>query len=75
MARTRGGTMSSSNGCGRIIKYDEVYFRAYASVSKARTGIGRYLTFYTGRSPHSSFDGKTLDQAYFKHPIPDAVAA
>ena len=30
----------------RSIKFEEVYLRAYASVSEARAGIGRYLTFY-----------------------------
>ena len=59
----------------RTIKYEEVYLRAYASVSEARAGIGRYLTFYNGRRPHSSLDGKTPDQAYFNQPMPEAVAA
>jgi len=43
----------------RTIKYEEVYLRAYASVSEARAGIGRYLRFYNSRRPHSSLDGKT----------------
>jgi putative transposase len=43
----------------RTIKYEEVYLRAYASVSEARASIGRYLGFYNGRRPHSSLDGKT----------------
>jgi putative transposase len=30
----------------RTIKYEEVYLRAYASVSEARISIGRYLAFY-----------------------------
>ena len=30
---------------GRAIKYEEVYLRAYASVSKARASIGRYIVF------------------------------
>ena len=59
----------------RTIKYEEIYLRAYASVSEARTGIGRYLTFYNSRRPHSSLDGKTPDQAYFNQPMPEAVAA
>ena len=41
----------------RTITYEEVYLRAYASVSEARTGIGRYLGFYNSRRPHSSLDG------------------
>ena len=59
----------------RTIKYEEVYLHAYASVSEARAGIGRYLGFYNSRRPHSSLDGKTPDQAYFNQPIPKTVAA
>ena len=59
----------------RTIKYEEVYLRAYASVSEARAGIGRYLGFYNSRRPHSSLDGKTPDQAYFNMPTTEAVAA
>src|SRR5690554_5955261 len=59
----------------RTIKYEEVYLRAYASVSEARAGIQRYLGFYNSRRPHSSLDGKTPDQAYFNQPMPEAVAA
>ena len=49
----------------RSIKYEEVYLRGYDSVSEACASIGQYLTFYNGRRPHSSLDGKTPDQAYF----------
>jgi putative transposase len=49
----------------RSVKYEEVYLKAYDSVSEARTSIGRYLDFYNGRRPHSSLDGATPDQAYF----------
>jgi putative transposase len=49
----------------RSVKYEEVYLRAYDSVSEARVSIGRYLDFYNGRRPHSSLDGMTPDQAYF----------
>jgi putative transposase len=59
----------------RTIKYEEVYLRAYASVSEARAGISQYLTFYNSRRPNSSLDGKTPDQAYFNTPTPEAVAA
>jgi putative transposase len=30
----------------RSIKYEEVYLRAYKTVSEARAGIGCYLSFY-----------------------------
>ena len=49
----------------RSIKYEEVYLHAYKTVAEARAGIGRYLTFYNSRRPHSSLDRKTPDQAYF----------
>ena len=48
----------------RTIKYEEVYLRAYASVSEARASISRHLAFYNGRRPHSSLGGQTPDQAY-----------
>ena len=37
----------------RSIQYEEVYLRAYDTVSEARLSIGRYLAFYNGRRPHS----------------------
>jgi putative transposase len=58
----------------RSIKYEEVYLRAYDSVSEARISIGRHLTFYNGQRPHSSLDRKTPDQAYF-NPLPQLAAA
>jgi putative transposase len=36
------------------VKYEEVYLRAYDSVSEARASIGRYFDFYNGRRPHAS---------------------
>jgi putative transposase len=58
----------------RSIKYEEVYLRAYPTVSEARLSIGRYLTFYNGRRPHSSLDRMTPDQAYFTR-LPQIAAA
>jgi putative transposase len=58
----------------RTVKYEEVYLRAYDSVSEARTSIGGYLDFYNRRRPHSSLDGVTPDQAYF-NPLPFRAAA
>ena len=59
----------------RSTKYEEVYLHAYESVSAARQGIGRYLTFYNTRRPHSSLDGRTPDQAYQIKPKPISMAA
>ena len=49
----------------RSVKYEEVYLKAYDSVSEARASIGRYLAFYNQGRPHSSLDGRTPDEAYF----------
>ncbi|WP_445739022.1 IS3 family transposase [Neorhizobium tunisiense] len=59
----------------RSIKYEEVYLHAYKTVSEARAAIGRYLTFYNSRRPHSSLDRQTPDQAYFNALAPMMVAA
>jgi len=47
----------------KSIKYEEVYLHAYASVSEARTSIGRYLDSYNTARPHSSLKAQTPDQA------------
>lgn len=49
----------------RSVKCEEVYLRAYESVTEARASLGRYLAFYNERRPHSSLDGRTPDEAYF----------
>ena len=60
----------------RSVKYEEVYLKAYDSAGEARALIGTYLEFYNGRRPHSSLDGKTPDQAYFRNnPQPIRLAA
>ena len=58
----------------RTIKYEEVYLKAYDTVSEARASIGRYLGFYNARRPHSSLDRQTPDQAYFSR-LPQIAAA
>jgi putative transposase len=58
----------------RSVKYEEVYLRAYDSVSEARGSIGRYLGFYNQRRPHSSLDRRTPDEAYFRSSSLSAAA-
>ena len=58
----------------RSVKYEEVYLRAYDSVTEARRSIGLYLDFYNARRPHSGLDGATPDHAYFT-PLPLRRAA
>jgi putative transposase len=49
----------------RTIKYDEVYLRAYATVSEARASLARFIDFYNQRRPHSSLNRQTPDECYF----------
>ena len=49
----------------RSVKYEEVYLRAYDSVTEARSSLGSYLGFYNRKRPHSSLDGRTPDHVYF----------
>jgi putative transposase len=49
----------------RSLKYEEVYLRAYETVSQAREGIGRYLSFFNTARPHTAHGGKTPDSVYF----------
>jgi putative transposase len=49
----------------KSVKYEEVYLKAYNTVSEARTSIGKYLEFYNRRRPHSSLDRMTPEQFYF----------
>ena len=59
----------------RTIKYEEVYLKAYDSVSTAKASLGAYLNFYNTRRPHSSLDGQTPDTIYFAALPQNKVAA
>ena len=58
----------------RSVKYEDIYLRAYGSVSEVKTGLNQYFNFYNTRRPHSSLDGKTPDQVYF-NTLPQIKAA
>jgi len=51
----------------RSVKYEEVYLRAYDSITAARQGLDQYLTFYNQHRPHRALDGRTPDAVYFDH--------
>lgn len=59
----------------RSVKYEEVYLKAYDSVSAARQGLATYFDFYNNRRPHQSHDGRTPDMIYFGTLQPQAEAA
>ncbi len=59
----------------KSVKYEEVYLRAYASVSQARASIGRYLDFFNTRRPHQGLGRRTPDQTDFNALLPIPASA
>ena len=59
----------------RTIKYEEVYLKAYDSVSQAKASLGQFITFYNSRRPHQTFAGKTPDMIYFTNLPQQNIAA
>lgn len=58
----------------KAVKCEEVYLRAYDTVSHARESLGRYFTFYNTRRPHSALDRQTPGKVYLQ-PLPLPKAA
>jgi hypothetical protein len=58
----------------RLVKYEEVYLRAYESVSAAQVGVALYMGFFNTRRPRSVLNGRTPDAVYFDS-LPLAAAA
>jgi putative transposase len=73
----RVGTRISMDGKGRCIdnifierlwrslKYECVYLHAWGTRSEARTGIGRWITFYNHQRPHTTLGGQPPAVLYF----------
>jgi putative transposase len=49
----------------KSVKYEEVYLKAYDSVTEAKANLGAYLRFYNTRCPHRALDGKNPAAVYF----------
>jgi len=59
----------------KSVKYEEVYLRAYDSVSEAKASLARYFGFYNTRRPHQALDGQTPDEIYFSNLPQEKIAA
>jgi putative transposase len=59
----------------RSVKYEEVYLKAYASLTEARQALAAYFTMYNTRRPHQSLDYQTPDVVYFQRLAPARWAA
>lgn len=46
------------------VKYEEVYLKAYGSLTEARMELMKYFEFYNGRRRHQSLGRKTPDAVY-----------
>ena len=58
----------------KTIKYEEVYLRAYGSVSEARIRLAKYIDFYNRRRPHKSIGRVPPDYRYYES-LPQKKAA
>jgi len=58
----------------KTIKYEEVYLRAYGSVSEARMRLAKYIDFYNRRRPHKAIGRVPPDHRYYES-LPEKKAA
>jgi putative transposase len=49
----------------RSVKYEDVYLKAYASLTEARHGLASYFAMYNTHRPHQSLAYRTPDALYF----------
>lgn len=49
----------------RSVKYEDVYLKAYSSITEARQGLREYFEFYNLRRRHQSLDRRTPDDVYW----------
>lgn len=60
---------------GRSVKYEDVYLRAYETVSEVRAGWARYFAFFNQRRPHQGNRRRTPDAVYYASRPHPAVAS
>ena len=48
----------------RSVKYEEVYLKAYTSISEARASLAKYFAFYNYERRHQALDRQTPWEAY-----------
>lgn len=49
----------------KTIKYEEVYLRAYGSVSEAKARLAKYIEFYNRRRPHKAIGRVPPNHEYY----------
>ncbi len=63
--RTDGKNALDMSRLWRSLKYECVYLHAWETGSQARTGIGRWITFYNHHRPHTAHGGQPPAVVYF----------
>ena len=58
----------------RSVKYEEVYLKAYKSMTEAKSSLSEYFAFYNQKRYHQHLDYKTPDEVYWKTPPEKLVA-
>jgi hypothetical protein len=48
----------------KSVKYEEVYLKAYGSLTEARRELAAYFEFYNSRRRHQGLDDRTSDEVY-----------
>lgn len=48
----------------KSVKYENIYLKAYGSMTEAKKGLASYFTFYNERRWHQNFDRKTPAMVY-----------
>jgi len=59
----------------RSVKYEEVYLKAYGSLTEARRGLAAYFEFYNQKRRHQGLDDRTPDEVYWSTLPQKQVAA
>jgi len=58
----------------KSVKYEDVYLKAYGSITEVRRGLREYFEFYNTRRRHQSLDRRTPDEVYWST-LPQKQAA
>jgi len=57
----------------RSLKYEALYLHNPETANEAKSIIKQWINFYNTERPHSTFDGQTPDEVYFKNAYPYGV--
>jgi putative transposase len=59
----------------KSVKYEDIYLKAYASITEVKNGLASYFKFYNEKRWHNKFDRKTPAMVYFAALSQKQVAA